>query len=526
MCFNSSPWDMLVKKCYQMCHLHDVPSTRLLQIAQFSAAMLFFILILSCCIVNGGKPPPKIGIVGGGIGGASAAYFLSRQLPGADITVFEMGNVGGRIATVEVDGRRYESGGSIIHLANKYMVEYLDHCGLNKRQPPQDDRFTFYKDGKMVFQEWGISLVDKMRLAWKYGIMQLLKLENFYTAMLANFINIYDKLDGGIGFLTLAELLRGMDPVSSKGKESEEMMDLTSISLKDKLESLGLDNSLVDELVTVPIKFHYGQLPQDVHAFVGAVGLIGFDRKLWAVEGGNMKVVTCALEMSKARMVHGKVEEVVASDSFFQLKYSTDSSGPQVITDQFDIVIIASPMTSDKARLTILPTSQEFPGSYQRVVANFVQGTLIPGSIGYNDNSSITPNNFYLSTTSPMWSVEKLFPVDYDPSTDNNLPPVYKLFSHKPLTSTELSTLFSSINSVSVSDWLAYPSYSTKNQFSSFQLSSGLYYINMVEWAASAMEMSIIGAKNVANLATKHWMDDMLEMDEDKHQEQIKKSEL
>ena len=38
-----------------------------------------------------------------------------------------------------------------------------------------------------------------------------------------------------------------------------------------------------------------------------------------------------------------------------------------------------------------------------------------------------------------------------------------------------------------------------------FELSPGLYYTNNVEWAASAMEMSALSAKNVVNMAAKHW---------------------
>ena len=87
-----------------------------------------------------------------GIGGASAGYFLSRKVPGAEITVFEMGEIGGRLATVEVDGRSYESGGSIIHGANRYMMEYLDICGLKKKETPADEPFTLHKEGKVVFQ--------------------------------------------------------------------------------------------------------------------------------------------------------------------------------------------------------------------------------------------------------------------------------------------------------------------------------------------------------------------------------------
>ena len=51
-----------------------------------------------------------------------------------------------------------------------------------------------------------------------------------------------------------------------------------------------------------------------------------------------------------------------------------------------------------------------------------------------------------------------------------------------------------------VCDWLAYPDYSTNQTLSNFVLTNDLYHINAIEWSASAMEMSVIGAKNVANM--------------------------
>ncbi len=38
-----------------------------------------------------------------------------------------------------------------------------------------------------------------------------------------------------------------------------------------------------------------------------------------------------------------------------------------------------------------------------------------------------------------------------------------------------------------------------------FRLHDGLYYANAVEWAASAMEMAVIGGRNCANAAFAHW---------------------
>ena len=41
-----------------------------------------------------------------------------------------------------------------------------------------------------------------------------------------------------------------------------------------------------------------------------------------------------------------------------------------------------------------------------------------------------------------------------------------------------------------------------------FRLRSNLYYTNGIEWSASAMEMSAIAAKNVANMVYYDWRGD------------------
>jgi len=62
------------------------------------------------------------GIIGGGIGGTSTAYFF-RQLFGKDLQIdlYESDKkLGGRAATVEIAERVYESGASILHPKNMY----------------------------------------------------------------------------------------------------------------------------------------------------------------------------------------------------------------------------------------------------------------------------------------------------------------------------------------------------------------------------------------------------------------------
>ena len=69
-------------------------------------------------------------IVGAGVGGTSAAYFL-RELFGnnVDIDIFEKGQVGGRLALLKMGEHYYNAGGTIIHPQNMYMVNFTDILG-------------------------------------------------------------------------------------------------------------------------------------------------------------------------------------------------------------------------------------------------------------------------------------------------------------------------------------------------------------------------------------------------------------
>ena len=87
-------------------------------------------------------------------------------------------------------------------------------------------------------------------------------------------------------------------------------------------------------------------------------------------------------------------------------------------------------------------------------------------------------------------------------------------------------------NSFKVTDvkekiWKAYPFYSTESRFDKFKLYNGLYHVNAIEWAASAMEMSAIGGRNVAILAHKDFIQKCSTFKEDKSQKKkIRSTEL
>jgi len=459
------------------------------------------------------KDSPRVAIVGAGIGGASTAFFISRDFPGANITVFEKGRVGGRLATLEVNGREYETGGSIIHPANKLMVDYLDICQLQKKKGPSEfgtgSGFAVHQEiGEIKFQESTYSWINKLKLIWRYGLRSLLKLDFYTKNLLQCFESIYPKLNSGVAYRTVGDLLESMSPTSKHGESSAEMLELTKVSLWDKLVSggVGVEPLLVQELVTAGVRTNYGQWPDGLHAFVGGVSLAGNEGGLWAVDGGNYKVAECAIHQAGAHLIKATVKEIERKGETFEVSFENESG--ELEKNEFDIVVVATPQTEDMPRIKgDLMSSLEFPGFYQTTIATVVEGEPDPTALGFSDKTECPSTHFFLSRNLPIASIAKLSPVDYKGPEDEKLSPLYKIFSSRELEKEEISKLFSPVHKITTVDWLAYPHYNVSEDLdlSSFILSPGLFYTNRIEWSASAMEMSAIAAKNVANLVKEYW---------------------
>lgn len=94
-------------------------------------------------------------VIGAGIGGTSAAYYL-RQKFGRDVQIdlFEREAVGGRLATIRVEGKEYEAGGSVIHPLNLHMKAFVKELG--KRLLPGSTRFS---SPSLIYYPAGAALI-------------------------------------------------------------------------------------------------------------------------------------------------------------------------------------------------------------------------------------------------------------------------------------------------------------------------------------------------------------------------------
>ena len=191
--------------------------------------------------------------------------------------------------------------------------------------------------------------------------------------------------------------------------------------------------------------------------------------------------------------------------SLFQVnKISKNADGTyNVLTKEtnktYDIVVLATPMTEDTQTMKLegLEKPPSFTGKYHQTVATLVHGNLNPKYFGLTQET-MTDTIFFVDSTLNVNSVSLLSPTNFQEGQP--LPQVWKVFSQRPLTEKDLQDIFTEKTETQICDWLAYPSYSTNQTLSDFVIDENLYHINAIEWSASAMEMSVLGAKNVANL--------------------------
>ena len=74
--------------------------------------------------------PARVAVVGAGVGGCLAAYFLREKGGEAlKVDVFERGEVGGRSATFVFRGHECETGAIFMHTCQKYLSDLRKEFG-------------------------------------------------------------------------------------------------------------------------------------------------------------------------------------------------------------------------------------------------------------------------------------------------------------------------------------------------------------------------------------------------------------
>lgn len=402
--------------------------------------------------------------------------------------------IGGRVKTIDFSGRKYEAGGSIIHSKNMLAVNLAKKLGLSKKSSDieSNEALMAIHDGhEFVFQESSWKLVTLARILRNYGLDPI-KVQGLIHSMIEDFSHIYFYQNRNISYKTVDDMLSSMNhkfPVSAR------------ISFREYLESKGLHNNTIEQLIGSIALVNYGQSVDQLHAFVGSVSTSGadFGGELWSVEGGNEQIPQRMLSSSNANVIlKSSITKISNQGSSLQI---TDSNGNNEI---YDAVVIANPLPlssmtfADFDDTSMEKISQELKrGKYHQTVATFVAGKR-SGNLTLPGIEEV----IICDPSSPFQSISRQIPVEkYDKTNcPSCLYSVFKIFSREELTQDQLSFLFDEVHEKMVIPWLAYPDYKRLDSFPSFVLSSRLFYVNGIEWAASAMEMSLLSGHNVALL--------------------------
>lgn len=464
-------------------------------------------IFLACFLPNAlseeTKEHPSIGIVGGGIGGTSTAYFL-RQLFGKDakIDIFEKRQVGGRLATIKIGDNQIEAGGTLIHPKNMYMVNFTKLLGLEQLDVGGGS-FGIFDGSSMRISSSKYSVVTMAKLLWRYGI-DIYNIDSWINEkLLSKFMKIYDIQRAGHAYTTVSDLIGAMDP---------SFISYIKKSIKFVMKTSGFGDTFIDEMVMGAIRTNYGQ-NTDIPGFAGAVSLAGVQPGLWAVKGGNKQVPEKLVSEAQVQVIQGTVVSVQLlqyQGKNYRVRFFDAEKKEQ--HKDYDIVIIATPLHDEVSEIDFenFPSSIEnFPQQFHKLTATFIEGVPDPKYFGV-DNADDLPNSILTCNDSILVNSQ-----DKKADVFGNPTDVYKFFSSTPPSEDDVKQMFISKKDKQMATFMAYPKYSTVGEdLPPFVLHDQLYYVNGIELAASAMEMSSIAGKNVALLAYNHWHGNLDKIDE------------
>lgn len=225
--------------------------------------------------------------------------------------------------------------------------------------------------------------------------------------------------------------------------------------------------------------------------------MAGMGGSLWSVKGGNKIIAEKLLEMSKAQLIDEYVIQIIKNNESYTLLTNTRKKST------YNYVVFTAPLVENqKIPITFsnLPLKLNKTGKYHQTISTLIIGELNKTKFSPLSDS-LSPILIISNKEDEFFnSISNIESVNETGSLN-----VWKIFSQQPLSNYQINELFVNITDIKVINWLAYPHYQVPTESQSFHIADRLYHINAIEWVASAMEMSCIGAKNVALLIKKHF---------------------
>eukprot|EP01130_Rhizamoeba_saxonica_P000773 TRINITY_DN10693_c0_g1_i1.p1 TRINITY_DN10693_c0_g1~~TRINITY_DN10693_c0_g1_i1.p1 ORF type:complete len:470 (+),score=95.07 TRINITY_DN10693_c0_g1_i1:68-1477(+) len=455
-------------------------------------------LVIICIFVVGVLGNNRVAIIGGGMGGSSAAYHLSKYLgDDVEIVLYERsGRLGGRVQSVTMQDITTELGGSVYHKLNYLMIELVKEFGLTAVSLGDEStgKFGIWNGEEFVFLESDWNIVTAIKALWRWGLTTL-NIDGDSSSASFRWAAQYSETEP---WHTIEEFL-----------EKYNLKQFTNITLEEYFQSQGYDMLYPNEMIAGMTRVTYNLNITEISALGGLISIVGSGSDLYHVKEGNYRVAEEAAKRSgadirfKTRVTKVSLDfEIEDENNIKKSKYIVETEHGE--KEIYDAVILATPLETFKpVEIAMpLPPAANIKREYRKVYTTLVFGELNPSYFGLENVDDI-PHTIMTSSdsSSPFNSI------GIKEITPDGVAFV-KFFSTIEFTDDILDQIFVKRFETNKHIWWAYPKLVPNLPLQPIKLdNSHFYYVNGFESALSVIEGSLVSGRNIARLLAKDWKD-------------------
>jgi len=433
-------------------------------------SLLFVLLILK----QSSMGEVRIGIIGGGIAGASTAYYLrnllEKDIDTLDITVFEQRNiVGGRIKDINFEGATIEVGSEGFISDDKNLMKIVDELQLPYHHH-NSPRMAVW-DGHQWYDTSKDYLLSRAEIYFHIERFRLKRAANYF--------------------------LRGQEGIFESVQQflhNGRIDELATLSSADLAKRGSMDPAYVFQ-EWLPVCRHHFNHDLSMNAYAGLYALLPENFGYFSIVRGNQRLIRAMLNVSKARVkLNSRVERVIADGTDgFRLVYVDMEGNFLARSDHFDFVVVASPLETLQFSNISLPS---IPKRYfQSGFVTLVSALSLNPRYFSTDFYPIPENIFTVeNTTTPFISIVTIG------NTADGVGKIYKIKSVRDI-SQQIPSMFIEPEYQFIQPWqFNYPLLNPGQEPQPIKLNKRLIYTGALETLLPTMESSVISARNAALL--------------------------
>jgi hypothetical protein len=290
-------------------------------------------------------------------------------------------------------------------------------------------------------------------------------------------------------------LVRGSDRVFDSYESFFQFADVTPylhVSIGEWLLRHGVDSQYIERNLVPIFRVIYEQ-SSEINAFSGFVTLVSSVNAASA-KHGNRNIVKAVFSAARVTLKAATPVSKVNFDNTTKTYAIYTATGEE--EKGFDYVVLAAPIEFAKIRsdniesVNKIPYRQFVTKSVTYVAANGINAEFFGG---VEPRSVLSTHN----STAPFYSLS------YQKTIKDGRK-VYKIFSKTVIPRNDLDKFFVNVSEVITHNWeYTFPVLSPNPKFPELQLHDNFYYLNGLESSSSAMEISVIAGRNIAQLIAK-----------------------